>query len=200
MQSDPTTPCWGSVPLPHGDPATPAAREWLAGRLGCQPGAIVLERTGHGRPTLQFPAGHDCNWSHSGGLLAIALGQGLRVGIDIERERPRPNALQLARRFFTRREADWLAGRDDPVRTRDFLRLWCAKEAVLKAHGRGLAFGLDRLEFDEDAGRLRLAGCDPALGPPDSWQLRELQPAPGYHGALAWRAAAPVASRHTAPR
>lgn len=200
MHSDPTVPCWGSAALPPGNPATPVARRWLADRLGCAPGTLTLARTEHGRPMLRAPEGYDCNWSHSGGLLAIAVARGLQVGIDIERERPRANALQLARRFFTAGEARWLSARGDATRTRDFLRLWCAKEAVLKAHGRGLAFGLDRLAFEEDGGQLRLASCDPALGSPGLWNLRELQPAPGHLGMLAWRAAALADARHTAPR
>ena len=72
-----------------------------------------------------------------------------------------------------------------------FLRLWCAKEALLKAHGRGLAFGLHRLEFSgmDDAADapLRLVACDPAMGEPGRWQLHEWEPQPGYRAALAWR-------------
>ena len=73
------------------------------------------------------------------------------------------------------------------ARERAFLRLWCAKEAVLKAHGHGLAFGLHRLEFATTGGRLHLHACDRALGRPEHWSLEEIEPAPGYLGALAWR-------------
>jgi 4'-phosphopantetheinyl transferase len=31
-----------------------------------------------------------------------------------------------------------------------------------------------------------LAACDPALGTPARWQLREWSPQPGYRAALAW--------------
>ena len=186
MHSPPSTPCWGTVPLEPGQPAEPVARQWLAERLGELPGGLRLGRSAHGRPMLEAPTGWDCNWSHSGGLLAIALGARARVGIDIERERRRPRALELARRFFTAAEADWLAtpARGDP--SLDFLRLWCAKEAVLKAHGRGLAFGLDRLGFREGGAGLQLAACDPALGDPGRWQVLEIRPAPGFLGAVAW--------------
>jgi len=73
------------------------------------------------------------------------------------------------------------------VRDEAFLRLWCAKEAVLKAHGRGLAFGLDKLAFAQGDGALVLVACDRALGAPADWQLREFIPQPGYRAALAWR-------------
>ena len=35
--------------------------------------------------------------------------------------------------------------------------------------------------------RLHLLECDPELGVVSQWQLQELQPAPDYLGALAWR-------------
>ena len=69
-----------------------------------------------------------------------------------------------------------------------FLRLWCAKEAVLKAHGRGLAFGLDKLTFAEREGALLLVGCERLLGQPEDWTVREFVPDPGYRAAIAWRA------------
>ena len=170
-------------------PAEPVARAWLARELGCEPVAVPLVRDALGRPRLG--AQHrrfDVNWSHSGDGLLIALGEDLQVGADVERIRPRPRALALARRYFVPSEADWLAGLPDAERELGFLRLWCAKEAVLKAHGRGLSFGLDRLLFAEHDGALELAGCDRLLGEPEQWSLREFVPAPGYRAAIAWRA------------
>ncbi|GAB2629301.1 4'-phosphopantetheinyl transferase family protein [Novilysobacter erysipheiresistens] len=185
-------PCWTWLPLPPDASAEPLARAWMARLLDCAADALPIGRDRHGRPWLDEPfSDWDGNWSHSGAGLLVALGHRQRVGIDLEWQRPRPRALELARRFFTGAEADALAGLAAPQRERAFLRLWCAKEAVLKAHGHGLAFGLDRLAFagvDTDAdAALRLVACDPALGRPSEWNLRELAPAPGYLGALAWR-------------
>ena len=173
-------------------PAEPAARTWLARELGCEPVAVPLVRDALGRPRLGAQHRHfDVNWSHSGDGLLVALGDGLQVGVDVERVRPRPRALDLARRYFVPSEADWLAALPAPQRESGFLRLWCAKEAVLKAHGRGLAFGLDRLLFAEHDGALQLAGCDRLLGEPEQWSLREFVPEPGYRAAIAWRARPP---------
>jgi 4'-phosphopantetheinyl transferase len=182
-------PSWHFQRLRAGVPAEQDARAWLAAQLGWpQPSTLPLQRDAHGRPRLQPPlAGDDCNWSHSGDGLLLALGRGCAVGIDLERQRPRPRALAIARRYFAAGERAWLQAQ--PAATRDvaFLRLWCAKEALLKAHGRGLAFGLDRLVFAERDGALQLHACDPALGRVDDWRLRELSPAPGFVAALAWR-------------
>jgi len=172
-----------------GTPAEPLARAWLAAQLNISDAALALDRDDRGRPRLggAHVAGHDCNWSHSGDGLLLALGAGVRIGADLERLRPRPNALALAKRFFTAQEARWIGSRADGDRERAFLRLWCAKEAVLKAHGHGLAFGLDRLRFEQHHDALRLVACDPALGETEAWSLHEWEPAPGYLACLAWR-------------
>ena len=169
-------------------PAEPRARAWLAGELGCEAVAVPLIRDALGRPRLGAQHRHfDVNWSHSGDGLLIGLGEDLQVGVDLEHMRPRVRALELARRYFVPAEADWLQSLPADARTTGFLRLWCAKEAVLKAHGRGLVFGLDRLLFTEHDGALELAGCDRLLGEPEQWSLREFAPAPGYRAAIAWR-------------
>lgn len=181
---------WALLPHAPRSPAEPLARDWLGAELGLRPGcALELCRDERGRPRLDPPhGGHDCNWSHSGEALLVALGAGVRVGADLERIRPRPRAQALAERYFTAPEARWLAThRQHAELDRAFLRLWCAKEAVLKAHGHGLSFGLDRLRFALQTDALQLVACDPALGDPGQWTLRELQPAPGYLAALAWR-------------
>jgi 4'-phosphopantetheinyl transferase len=94
----------------------------------------------------------------------------------------------LAARFFTRDESAALQALPVGQREDAFVRLWCAKEAVLKAHGRGIAFGLHRLEFAAADGGWALQSCDPALGQPADWTLHTFVPMPGYLATLAWRA------------
>ena len=184
----PPTLRWTWCPHPPGAVAERAARAWLGPLLGLAPAAVPLARDPHGRPRLQPPAaGCDAGWSHSGDGLVVAFARGLELGIDLERVRPRPRALALARRFFAPAEAAWLEALPGPARDGAFVRLWCAKEAVLKAQGRGLAFGLARLAFAERAGALLLADCDAALGAPGDWTLHEWSPRPGYRAAIAWR-------------
>src|SRR3546814_2107662 len=93
----------------------------------------------------------------------------------------------LAERFFVRSETGGLLALPAEAREAAFVRLWCAKEAVLKAHGRGLAFGLDRLEFALCGDDWALVACDPALGRPSDWTLHAFTPMPGYLASLAWR-------------
>ena len=190
-------------PYRHGLRAEPLVREWLEDELGTPAEALAIHRTDHGRPHLGAPhADWDASWSHSGEGLLMALAEGLRVGIDLEVRRPRPKAQILADRFFAPTEAATLAAMPDALREAAFVRLWCAKEAVLKAHGQGLSFGLHRLAFALEGEDWRLAECDPALGVPEDWSLRTFRPAPDYLATVAWRARWPstaTAASTTAP-
>ncbi|MEJ7747280.1 MAG: 4'-phosphopantetheinyl transferase superfamily protein [Luteimonas sp.] len=177
-------------PHAHGRPAERAVRSWLAQPLDCEADAIPLQRSARGRPQLAAPFEHfDVSWSHSGEQLLIILGRQVQVGVDLERMRPRPRVLELAQRYFTAAETRWLSAHADGGREEAFIRLWCAKEAVLKAHGYGLAFGLDRLAFAETREGLVLVECDAGLGAAKDWSLIEFVPAKAYRAALAWRPA-----------
>jgi 4'-phosphopantetheinyl transferase len=181
-------------------PYRPAQRrapllQLLAAYLHCPVEAIALRQGEYGRPALAQPQGLDFNWSHSGEQALVAIAHGITPGVDLERIRPRRSAMEIARRYFAADELAWLeAIVGDESRDRAFLALWTAKEAVLKAHGRGIAFGLDRLSIDfrqEPPILLRLEH-DRA----QHWQLRALPLGEGYLGALAWRGPARTLRGH----
>lgn len=176
------------LPYAHGQATEATVRAWLAEQLDCDPELLPLQRSARGRPHMAPPLSHiDVSWSHSGERLLMAWGQHVDVGVDVERIRLRPRALELSQRFFTAAETQWLAERAAGEREEAFIRLWCAKEAVLKAHGYGLAFGLDRLAFADTREGLSLVECDAELGTVEDWSLIEFVPAVGYRAALAWR-------------
>jgi 4'-phosphopantetheinyl transferase len=163
-------------------------RELLAAYLHKPPQALSFVNGQYGRPALAAPDNHTVlgfNWSHSGDHALIAIGPGIVPGIDLEQLRERPRALQLARRYFSPQEAAALALLSEDKRSKAFLQIWTAKEAVLKAMGRGLAFGLHRLGFSRIEGQLRLShldGDDAA-----AWQLHQLDIHPALVATLAWR-------------
>jgi 4'-phosphopantetheinyl transferase len=167
----------------------------LAAYLDTPTPSVVLDQDARGKPRLaprSFAAGAtdrlEFNWSHSGDFALVALARGCELGVDIDRFGKNQRSLENARRFFDPAEADALAQLEPDIRDRAFIKLWCAKEAVLKAVGEGLSFGLARLAFARraDADWI-LKRVDPALGEFPDWQLIGFEAAPGYRGALAWR-------------
>jgi 4'-phosphopantetheinyl transferase len=163
--------------------------ELLGGYAG--PDAPAIARAEHGKP--YFPAPFDTlgfSWSHSGdvALLAVARGPaGFQVGVDVETIRPRARALELSRRFFAPGESAWLESLGESERLHGFLALWTAKEAVLKAHGGGLSYGLHRVAFEIRTGEALPASFDGDVAPADAWQVRPLDLGDRLVAAVAWR-------------
>lgn len=111
------------------------------------------------------------NLAHSAELALFAVTRGNDVGVDIERVRPGISLEKIAERFFSAREAAELHSLPREERQAAFFRCWTRKEAFLKALGEGLAFGVTRFTAPEGA----------------LWTLRDLDPTPGYAGAVAVR-------------
>lgn len=137
----------------------------------------------YGRPHLASDL-LDFNLSHSDDRAALAVATGVRVGIDLEHERDDVDAAALVRQFFAPEERAQFAAVDPDERRRWFYRQWVAKEAVLKAHGRGLSIASDgfAVHFESaDTGSVRSTGQDPGA----QWAVRMLSPGRGWHAAVA---------------
>jgi 4'-phosphopantetheinyl transferase len=157
------------------------ARDLLAAYLDRSVEAIHIERGEHGKPHLADTS-LEFNLSHTTDALLLAVSRNNVLGVDLESvgRRTRP-ALELARRFFTNDEATALATFPEDLRQLAFLRLWCAKEAALKAEGGGISSGLDRFAFTLDAyGQVSSCAGNP-------WHLHAVAPSPAHIGALAHR-------------
>ena len=167
-------------PMPGAVRAQDIASEWLRSVAGDD--AAGLHRDARSRPRL---ARGDTGWSHSHGRLLIAYADHGRIGVDVESSVRSTDPMRIARRYFAQQEIEMLEALESDARHLAFLRLWCAKEAVLKAHGGGIAFGLHKAVFDAGGDRLRMLRCDPALGHVDDWRLDLLEPEPEFIAVLA---------------
>jgi len=167
--------------MPAAVRAQDVASGWLRDVAG-DAAADGLHRDARNRPRL---VQGDTGWSHSHGRLLVAYAPQGRVGVDLEARARGTDPMRIARRYFAQEEIAALALLDDALRQDAFLRLWCAKEAVLKAHGGGIAFGLHKAVFDAGGDRLRMLRCDPALGRVDDWRLDLLEPEPEFIAVLA---------------
>jgi 4'-phosphopantetheinyl transferase len=173
---------------------------WIAGRatlrsllgraIGIDPGELQMRRGVRGRPEVATEYGIDFNVSHTGDTALIAIcndtKDGVRVGVDIEREARRVNADGLARKFLSERERAGMAPLDADARRRRFLRLWTCKEAMSKATGDALSAPFRDLDVSLDGDPRLIAGPPPYL--PSVWRLIFAEAPPGFFATLAvWR-------------
>jgi 4'-phosphopantetheinyl transferase len=144
----------------------------------------------HGKPRLDDEsAGVRFNLSHSGDLGLIAIAQGaVEVGVDLEEIRPRTDLRGVARRVFTQAEREAVEAGGEIA----FYRHWVAKEAFVKATGRGIeSLRSFEVVLDGPGGaRLNHVAGDP--GEAARWTLAMLDLGPRF--AAATVLAAPAAS------
>jgi 4'-phosphopantetheinyl transferase len=161
--------------------------------LNDEPAGLTFRYGAHGKPILNQQENDSeslCfNVSHSGDYCLCAFALSREVGVDIEVMRSNVEYLQLADRFFARREYEDLRQVPEEARQALFYRYWACKEAYLKARGLGLSSGLERIELRFDADgviRSRDSKSDPS-GQDVRWAVKEL--------SLGQEVAAAVAAR-----
>ena len=114
-------------------------RRILAAHLGISPSAVPLVENAFGKPLLAAP--HDdwhFNLSHATDFAALVITRGGPVGIDIEptvRSHPLADCIES---FCHQGEIASLPS-GSTARELALLRLWTAKEALLKALGTGMS-------------------------------------------------------------
>jgi 4'-phosphopantetheinyl transferase len=169
------------------------ARGVLRAILGCYlnrtPESLSFCYGSHGKPALAGESDGDAirfNVSHSHGVALYAVTRGREVGIDLERIRFDLPVVEIAERFFSKREVAMLRSLPTEARHQAFFRCWTHKEAYIKARGEGLSLPLDQFDLSLTSG-----GPDAVLGtqrdPPETsrWCFQDLSPAAGYVAALA---------------
>jgi 4'-phosphopantetheinyl transferase len=158
----------------------------LADYLGVSPDSIKFVVSANGKPRLSSAFGSRLafNLSHSEGVAIIGITSGAEIGVDIERLRPLPGRLSIARNSFTSSESSQLAAMTDADSTPAFLRCWTLKEAFVKATGDGLSIPLNSFEMSMDP------DSPPRLlhlprGSPADWSFHSFEPRTGYLAAAA---------------
>ena len=115
-------------------------RHLLGRYLGIPAATVDIATHEKGKPILADESiGLSFNMAYTGEHLLVAVADGTSVGCDVERLRPVKDALSLARRFFTAGEHGAIAALPDAERLVAFFTCWTRKEAVMKAHGAGMA-------------------------------------------------------------
>ena len=116
----------------------------LARRLQCAPDQLRFARNPGGKPVLGEPAGTlHFSTASAGDWFLIGMSPAQELGVDVES----PARLLLTPGLITiacsAAERSQLAALQEPARAAAFLRLWTAKEAVLKLRGTGFHHAAD---------------------------------------------------------
>jgi 4'-phosphopantetheinyl transferase len=167
-----------------------ALRQRLAAELRCAPGDVRFQYRAQGRPELEpgsNPTGVVFSVSHIPGLVLLAFARRCQLGIDVEAVGRVRDWQSLAGLALSERESTAVAALPPERQAVGFLRAWTAKEAYLKATGRGLTVELGRIETEVDPARpARLLTVHEGDGEPADWKLRLIDVGPGRVATLAW--------------
>ena len=156
--------------------------------LGTDPSALKFQLAANGKPELPA-SGLYFNLSHTEGTTAIAVTRAGRVGVDVERIRENLKPLELAERFFSAKEVEWLKAQPSAEQFSAFFACWAAKESYIKAWGEGLSMPLQEFGLIPLGGNTKLDL--EVYGNPEaarSWSVWQLDLGPGLCSAVAGEA------------
>jgi len=128
-------------------------RRLLGSYQGIEPEAVDLTINTHGKPHLSRTRenqGLVFNVSHSGAMAVLVFGWDTMLGIDVECLRPRRDLARLAEYGLSETELAQWRRLSSAHRDESFIRYWNAKEAFVKATGRGIAVGLKKVVIAAD--------------------------------------------------
>ncbi len=127
-----------------------ALRTVLGEALGCRNEQLAFPTTEDGKPWATVDgtaAAISFSVSHSGPHGLIAFAPEGRLGVDVEELAPRRNLDLLMDGVLGEAEKADVASNEGERRLRSFFRLWTMKEALLKAHGKGLLIDATTFEI-----------------------------------------------------
>ena len=113
-------------------------RELLGKYANQSPTALKFSMTREGKPFLTSARELEFNITHSGDLVIYGVGLSRPVGVDMERIKPIPRALELSKRYMAAEEHALVVNASPETRDHTFLSLWVKREGSGKAYGVGI--------------------------------------------------------------
>ena len=180
-----------------------ALRAILGLYTGVAPRRLRFSYEKHGKPGLTPETGGRFlrfNLTHSHDLALCAVTLGRSVGVDLELVREEFAGMEIAERFFARREVAALRALAPGARATAFFDCWTRKEAYIKARGEGLSHPLHSFAVSLAPGEPAALLCTDD-DPPEAlrWSLLALSPGGSYRAALAVEGAPPLTRCWTWP-
>jgi 4'-phosphopantetheinyl transferase len=115
------------------------ARTTICSTLGIKNAVITFTKNEFGKPILENHPSLHFNVSHSGDVVLCAFDD-KPIGVDVEKMKDR--GLEIAGRFYSKKEYSWLMSKKEGERAECFFDLWTLKESYIKALGKGISKGL----------------------------------------------------------
>ncbi len=130
--------------------ARSSLKKILSFYLSISPQEIEFTYNDYGKPNLLEKINNidlQFNVSHSEDIAIYGITCHYLIGVDIEYIRPMSEAENLAKRFFSIQEYKHISLLSSAKKDREFFKLWTAKEAYLKAIGKGISGGLEKVKI-----------------------------------------------------
>ena len=149
---------------------------------------ISFLQNGHGKPSLQPELNKldlRFNISHSENVGVFAFSLGKELGIDVELIQKISNLNQIIDISFSDYEKKWFYKTEPEGRNELFYKIWTAKEAFVKAIGKGLSYSLKEIEFQTKADKTiefhSTHGHQDSCG---EWKIFTFNPLPNFISSL----------------
>lgn len=163
-------------------------RMLLGHYLDQPPESIHFDYSAYGKPSVTNERGLTFNISHADDMALYAFAYQAEIGVDIEAIKMDFPVEDISQHYFSTTEIAVLSRLPDDLKHRAFFTCWTRKEAYIKARGEGLSIPLDSFDVSLTPGEpasLLVTRDQPTEAA--EWSLFDLQPGPGYAGALAIR-------------
>lgn len=123
------------------------AKNELSKKLQCKIEDIEFEKNEYGKLKLKGKDNLYFNISHSGDYVIVGISDS-EIGVDIEiYEDAKHEIIDLAKRYYTEEEYNWILSFDENYRIEAFYILWTLKESYIKFEGKGLSISLSSFSF-----------------------------------------------------
>lgn len=167
---------------------TRALVRWvLSQHAGVRPEAFVFGTNAWGKPEIRQPSGLSLrfNAANTYGMVACVVAQGHKVGVDVEDTTRPGETVDIAKRFFSKREAEELRALPAHLRRERFFDYWTLKEAYVKGRGLGLSIPLHKVTIKLAQMSEPKVVVDPNFDDGKRWQLNLTSPTARHRLACA---------------
>ncbi|MDX1365024.1 MAG: 4'-phosphopantetheinyl transferase superfamily protein [Arenibacter latericius] len=161
-------------------------RSLLSNYLEIDFGEVVFEYGEYGKPFFNTNQNIKFNLSHSGDMIVFGFVKNFDIGVDVEVLKMDFDVMDIALKFFSKKEVGMLQSLPEQRREVAFYRCWTRKEAIIKAYGSGLSFPLDTFSVSMDSDDTAEL-LEASIGDLDKekWRLFSIRPKTDYLTAIA---------------